>query len=69
MLNTSTAPNSTHHADHWSVTTNGQGKIRVELHDDAGHEVRLTVGLAEALNMMEAIGRACKKARAEGQEG
>ena len=63
------APNSTHHADHWSVTTNGQGSIRLELHDDNGHETRVIVKLAEALSLMDAIGRACKKARAEGQEG
>lgn len=65
----SSAPNQSHHDGHWSVNANGQGRVRLELHDDAGHETRVTVSVAEALSLMEAIGRACKKARAESQEG
>lgn len=63
------SPNQTHHQDHWGVHSNGQGKVRLELHDDSGHEIRVTVSVAEALSLMDAIGRACKKARAESQEG
>jgi len=69
MASVMTAPNSVHHADHWGVHSNGQGRVRFEMHDDHGHEVRVTVSVAEALSLMEAIGRACKKARAEVQEG
>jgi hypothetical protein len=60
---------STHHQDHWGVHADGQGRVRLELHDDSGHETRVTVSVAEALSLMDAIGRACKKARAESQEG
>jgi len=59
----------THHQDHWGAHADGQGRVRLELHDDAGHEIRVTVTVAEALSLMDAIGRACKKARAESQEG
>lgn len=58
-----------HHRDHWGAHADGQGRVRLELHDDSGHEIRVTVSVAEALSLMEAIGRACKKARAESQEG
>lgn len=67
--NAATRTNESHHQDHWGVHSNGQGRVRVELHDDAGHETRVTLSVAEALSLMEAIGRACKKARAESQEG
>jgi hypothetical protein len=69
MATVTAAPNSAHHADHWGVHSNGQGRIRFEMRDDQGHEVRVTVSVAEALGLMDAIGRACKKARAECQEG
>lgn len=69
MATTTAAPNQRHHQDHWGVHSDGQGRVRIELHDDSGHEIRVTVTVAEALSLMDAIGRACKKARAESQEG
>ena len=69
MATVTTAPNQSHHQDHWGVHSDGQGRVRFELHDAAGHETRVTLSVAEALSLMDAIGRACKKARAESQEG
>lgn len=60
---------SSHHNEQWSVHSNGQGKVQVELTDSNGRISRLLLSVGQASELMDAIGRASKKARAESQEG